>query len=135
VCLWQPQTILYNENFQIYGTTDPCPLMEPSRFQVQTSLTFQTDFWWHSIKWCDTKFIAVVINSLKLMWAQFWCSHGTISCIWNACVSKMHISATVCKIKTKQEWFVEEALIQQQCGNEVLGQQHQKVTDQSSWHF
>jgi len=47
----------------------------------------------------------------------------------------MHISATVCKIKTKQEWFVEEALIQQQCGNEVLGQQHQKVTDQSSWHF
>jgi len=31
--------------------------------------------------------------------------------------------------------FIEEALLQQQCGNKVLEPYHQGVTGQSSWHL
>ena len=94
-------------------------------------------------KWINGDWIEVSLrvffiqnsNSLKMNICDRICKRGPYPTFWNAHVSETHISITVCTIKPKCAWFIEEALLQQQRRNEVLEPHCERVMGQSSRHF
>jgi len=79
--------------------------------------------------------ILMTVVCMQLLHTSPDLQKGTISRIWNAYIAKKHIAAMLCTIWIKCGCFIEEALLQQWCGNKVLGLHHQGVTGLSSQHF
>ena len=91
----------------------------------------------HTFKWAmftiDNSSFSVEQNELFTMHTVH-IPVKVFSCSWSNSSNKFHI-CIVHLFKHRGKRFIEKALLQQWCGNEVLGPHHCGVAGRSSWHL